>query len=152
MPDWNAVGVRMAFPRPESWRDPGKHMDAPACPKAAAPSVLPGDAAPRATCVSCVFFPLDPCGSVWGSRIVLLASLQGSGSRSEVSGGPRCCCVLGVTGGFALSGLCSPLWVPGCSPEWQCCCWAHSEFAAGHSPALSFPLLFPDWAVCPERD
>lgn len=132
----------MAFPRPRCQRAGGIQVSSwmlqPVqrllLPSSACPSVLPGDATPRGSVCSVCSCLWTLVGLSGETGLFLLASLQRSGSWSEVSGGPRCCCSLGVTGGFALSGLCSPLRVPGRSPE----------FAAGLSPALCFfPCAVP---------
>lgn len=151
MPDWKGMGVRMAFPRPccqraggiqvSSWvLQPIQRLLLSSSP---CPSVPPGDVTARGSVYSSL------CTLVGLSRetgLFLLALLQGLGSRSEVSGGPRCCHSLCVTGEFALSGLCSPLCVPRCSPEGQCRCWAclHRQSLQQHTPALSsFPPAVP---------
>lgn len=116
MPDWNGMGVRMAFSRARCQRAGGiqvstwmlQPVQRLLLPSSTFPSMLPGDATTRGSVCSVCSSLCTLVGLSGETGLFLLASLQGSGSWSELSGGPRCCHTLSVTGGFALSGLCSP--------------------------------------------
>lgn len=103
----------MAFPRARCQRAGGiqvstwmlQPVQRLLLPSSTFPSMLPGDATTRGSVCSSLCTLVGLSGE---TGLFLLASLQGSGSWSELSGGPRCCHTLSVTGGFALSGLCSP--------------------------------------------
>lgn len=112
-------------------------MDAPACPEAAAPQQRLSLSASWGcnTQRFCVFFPLDPCGSVQGNRIV-----------------PSC---LAAVLGVVVLGL---RWAPGAAAPWvsqvglHCLGSAHPCVSPGAAqslqqdtllPFVSFPLLFP---------